>query len=69
MHGDARNGLHLAFIGGTWLTLLRGTEPVEVLVDGTPVTVRADRPATAPLREAAPLLAEPTQPVGRAPRS
>lgn len=119
LHGDARNGLHLASIGGSWLalvsglgglredhevlevapllpraltrlryrltwrgrllqvettrngttlTLLRGTEPVDVLVDGAPRTVRPGRPVTAPLREAAPLLPEPTQPVGRAPR-
>ncbi len=119
LHGDARNGLHLASIGGSWLalvsglgglredhevlevapllpralsrlryrltwrgrllqvettrdgttlTLLRGTEPVDVLVAGAPRTVRPGRPVTAPLREAAPLLPEPTQPVGRAPR-
>jgi alpha,alpha-trehalose phosphorylase len=120
LHGDARDGLHLASVGGTWLaltaglggmrddhgmlelapllpvrlsrirwrmtwrgrllqvettragttlTLPRGGQSLEVLVDGTPVIVGAGAPASAPLRAAAPLLPEPTQPAGRAPEA
>lgn len=120
LSGDAKDGLHLAAVGGTWLaltaglgglrdehgelelapllpsgltrfrfhvtwhghllrvettpagtelSLLRGDGPLGVLVDGTRVTLSSDHPARVPLRTAAPLLPEPTQPPGRAPRS
>lgn len=52
---------------GTTVTMLRGDEPVDVLVDGTLLRVGAESPAHAPLRAPAPLLREPTQPVGRPP--
>src|SRR5690606_33737627 len=52
---------------GTTLTLLRGEGPLPVVIDGAEVEVTAQQPVTVPLRAASPLLAEPTQPVGRAP--
>lgn len=54
---------------GTTVTLRRGVGPVTVVVDGTPVAVDADGPAHVPLRPPSPLLPEPTQPVGREPRT
>ncbi len=54
---------------GTTVTLVRGEEPVTVVVDGTPVSVTAAAPASVPLRAPAPLLDEPRQPVGREPRT
>ena len=53
---------------GTAVTLVRGEGPVTVVVDGAPLTVTAE-PARVPLRDPAPLLAEPRQPPGREPRS
>lgn len=53
---------------GTTLTLLRGDEPVDVIVDGARLTVAEGAPVSAPLREPSPLLPEPMQPVGREPR-
>jgi len=52
---------------GTTITLRRGEGPLTVVVDGEPLEVHADRPATAPLRPPAPLRPEPTQPHGREP--
>ena len=54
---------------GTTVTLRRGAGPVTVVIDGTPFPVGPDRPARAALREPTPLLPEPTQPVGREPRT
>jgi trehalose/maltose hydrolase-like predicted phosphorylase len=54
---------------GTTVTLLRGGEPVTVVVDGTRLSVTAAAPAHAPLREPDPLLDEPRQPAGREPRT
>ncbi|WP_409332564.1 glycoside hydrolase family 65 protein [Trujillonella humicola] len=54
---------------GTTVTLLRGEGPVAVVVDGAPLRVAADAPATAPLRTPDPLLPEPRQPAGREPRT
>ena len=54
---------------GTTVSLRRGEGPVTVVVDGTPVEVREDGPARVELRAPAPLLPEPTQPVGREPRT
>lgn len=54
---------------GTTLTMLRGEEPVAVVVDGARRTVTADGPVHAPLRAPTPLLDEPRQPVGHAPRT
>jgi trehalose/maltose hydrolase-like predicted phosphorylase len=54
---------------GTTVTLERGAEPVTVVVDGTPHEVAPDAPVRVPLRAPDPLLAEPTQPAGREPRS
>ena len=53
---------------GTTVSLLRGEGPVAVVVDGTPLSVGADAPARVPLRAPTPLLDEPRQPAGRAPR-
>ncbi|MCK6211442.1 family 65 glycosyl hydrolase [Georgenia sp. EYE_87] len=55
--------------GGTTVTLERGTGPVDVVVDGACLSVAAGSPVRAPLRAPAPLLAEPTQPAGREPRT
>ncbi|WP_448070637.1 glycoside hydrolase family 65 protein [Georgenia yuyongxinii] len=52
---------------GTAITVLRG-EPVDAVVDGEPVRVTAAG-LRVPLREPAPLLAEPVQPAGREPRA
>ncbi|MGY1822960.1 glycoside hydrolase family 65 protein [Geodermatophilus sp. SYSU D00079] len=54
---------------GTTVTLTRGEGPVTVVVDGAPLAVTAGAPAHAPLRTPAPLLDEPRQPPGRAPRA
>ncbi|MGY5883150.1 glycoside hydrolase family 65 protein [Modestobacter lacusdianchii] len=54
---------------GTTVTLVRGDGPVPVVVDGVPLTVTAAAPAQAPLRAPTPLLEEPRQPAGRAPRT
>ncbi|MPQ99538.1 family 65 glycosyl hydrolase [Modestobacter sp. I12A-02628] len=54
---------------GTTVTLLRGEGPVPVVVDGERLTVTGDAPAHAPLRDPAPLLAEPRQPPGHEPRT
>lgn len=54
---------------GTTITMLRGDEPVDVIVDGVRLEVAPGRPASAPLRVPAPLLPEPTQPVGREPNA
>ncbi|WP_336026887.1 glycoside hydrolase family 65 protein [Geodermatophilus sp. FMUSA9-8] len=53
---------------GTTVTLVRGEGPVTVVVDGRPLEVTAQAPATAPLRAPDPLLAEPRQPAHREPR-
>lgn len=53
---------------GTTVTLLRGEEPVTVVVDGTPRSVGPGAPVQVPLRRPTPLLPEPTQPAGREPR-
>jgi len=63
------NLLHVETTGeGTTITLERGAGPVDVVVDGTRLTVAAGSPVRAPLRAPTPLLAEPTQPAGREPR-
>jgi trehalose/maltose hydrolase-like predicted phosphorylase len=54
---------------GTTVTLLRGEGPVTVVVDGVPHPVVAGAPVHAPLRAPTPLLDEPRQPAGRAPRT
>jgi alpha,alpha-trehalose phosphorylase len=54
---------------GTTVTLERGAGPIDVVVDGARHTVEAGEPARAPLRVPTPLLAEPTQPIGREPRT
>ena len=54
---------------GTTVTLVRGEEPVTVVVDGTPQSVTAAAPASVPLHAPTPLLDEPRQPVGREPRT
>ncbi|RFU21348.1 glycoside hydrolase family 65 protein [Geodermatophilus marinus] len=54
---------------GTTVTLVRGGEPVTVVVDGARLVATAATPATAPLRAPTPLLDEPRQPVGREPRT
>jgi alpha,alpha-trehalose phosphorylase len=54
---------------GTTVTLVRGGEPVTVVVDGAPLSVTAAAPVHAPLRDPTPLLDEPRQPVGREPRT
>jgi trehalose/maltose hydrolase-like predicted phosphorylase len=53
---------------GTTVSLRRGS-PLTVVIDGTALSVEADRPAQAARRELTPLLPEPTQPVGREPRT
>lgn len=52
---------------GTTVSLRRGDGPVAVAVDGVRFAVEEGQPAHAPLRKPAPLLPEPTQPVGREP--
>ena len=54
---------------GTTVTMLRGAEAVTVVVDGEPQRVSAGAPVRVPLRAPAPLLDEPTQPVGRQPQT
>ncbi|MGY1697231.1 glycoside hydrolase family 65 protein [Geodermatophilus sp. SYSU D00814] len=54
---------------GTTVTLVRGEEPVTVVVDGDPLSVAPGAPARAPLRAPTPLLGEPRQPAGREPRA
>ncbi|SET73247.1 glycoside hydrolase family 65 protein [Geodermatophilus poikilotrophus] len=54
---------------GTTVTLVRGEEPVTVVVDGAPLSVTTAAPVHAPLRDPTPLLDEPSQPVGREPRT
>lgn len=54
---------------GTTVALARGEGPVTVVVDGAPLQVTAAAAACAPLRSPTPLLAEPTQPAGREPRT
>ena len=54
---------------GTTVTLLRGEEPVTVVVDGARLEVAAGAPVSAPLRAPSPLLGEPRQPAGREPRA
>ncbi|SDY56202.1 Trehalose and maltose hydrolase (possible phosphorylase) [Geodermatophilus africanus] len=54
---------------GTTVTLVRGAEPVTVVVDGARLSVTAATPAHAPLRDPDPLLDEPSQPAGREPRT
>jgi alpha,alpha-trehalose phosphorylase len=54
---------------GTTVTLVRGDEPVTVVVDGTRLSVTAAIPGHAPLRDPTPLLDEPRQPAGREPRT
>ncbi|WP_114559862.1 glycoside hydrolase family 65 protein [Desertihabitans aurantiacus] len=54
---------------GTTITLERGGEPVDVVVDGTTRTVTAAEPVRVPLRDPSPLLPEPIQPAGREPRT
>ncbi|MPV37265.1 glycoside hydrolase family 65 protein [Georgenia subflava] len=54
---------------GTTITLRRGDGPLAVTVDGAAYDVGPGRPVHVPLREPAPLLAEPTQPAGREPRT
>ena len=46
-----------------------GEEPVAVVVDGARLSVTAAAPLHAPLRDPDPLLDEPSQPVGREPRT
>src|SRR5690606_24614986 len=53
---------------GTTLAVVDGAGPVTVVVDGERVEVTT-APVTVPLRVAAPLRAEPTQPEGCAPRA
>jgi alpha,alpha-trehalose phosphorylase len=50
---------------GTTVTLVRGEEPVTVVVDGARLSVTAAAPVHAPLRDPTPLLDEPRQ-IGRA---
>ncbi|SHN87056.1 Trehalose and maltose hydrolase (possible phosphorylase) [Geodermatophilus obscurus] len=54
---------------GTTVTLVRGGEPVTVVVDGAALSVTAAAPVSVPLRAPTPLLDEPRQPVGREPRA
>src|SRR3712207_773390 len=54
---------------GTTVTLVRGEEPVTVVVDGAPLSVTAAVPLHVPLRDPTPLLDEPKQPAGREPRT
>ncbi|MGY1762101.1 glycoside hydrolase family 65 protein [Geodermatophilus sp. SYSU D00779] len=54
---------------GTTVTLVRGEEPVTVVVDGARLSVTATAPVSVPLRAPSPLLDEPRQPVGREPRT
>ncbi|MCV2489045.1 family 65 glycosyl hydrolase [Geodermatophilus sp. YIM 151500] len=54
---------------GTTVTLVRGEEPVTVVVDGARLEVTAAAPVRVPLRAPTPLLDEPTQPIGREPRT
>jgi trehalose/maltose hydrolase-like predicted phosphorylase len=54
---------------GTTITLVRGEEPVTVVVDGTRLSVTAADPVRVPLRVPTPLLDEPRQPAGREPRT
>ncbi|MGY1739886.1 MULTISPECIES: glycoside hydrolase family 65 protein [unclassified Blastococcus] len=54
---------------GTTVTLVRGEEPLTVVVDGTRLPVTAAGPVRVPLRSPAPLLDEPRQPPGREPRT
>ncbi|WP_152188634.1 glycoside hydrolase family 65 protein [Georgenia satyanarayanai] len=53
--------------GGTTLSVLDGPAPLGVVVDGVRHEV-GEVPVTVPLRDPAPLRAEPTQPAGREPR-
>ncbi|GMA40232.1 glycosyl hydrolase family 65 protein [Mobilicoccus caccae] len=53
---------------GTSLRVREGDSPLEIQVDGRTVRVALGEPVTVDLRESAPLLDEPTQPVGREPR-
>ncbi|MGY1623967.1 glycoside hydrolase family 65 protein [Geodermatophilus sp. SYSU D00965] len=54
---------------GTTVTMLRGEDPVTVVVDGARLSVTATAPVCVPLRAPTPLLDEPRQPVGREPRT
>jgi trehalose/maltose hydrolase-like predicted phosphorylase len=54
---------------GTTVRLVRGEEPVTVVVDGARLSVTAAAPVSVPLRAPTPLLDEPRQPVGREPRT
>ncbi|NLE96418.1 MAG: glycoside hydrolase family 65 protein [Propionibacterium sp.] len=54
---------------GTTVSMLSDDDPIDVIVDGARLTVARGTPAVAPLREASPLLPEPTQPAGREPRA
>ncbi|MGD8201597.1 glycoside hydrolase family 65 protein [Ornithinimicrobium sp. W1679] len=54
---------------GTTVTLRRGEGPVTVVVDGAALQVRPGSPVRVPLRTPSALLPEPTQPVGREPRT
>jgi len=54
---------------GTTVTMLRGDDPVTVIIDGATHVVPPGSAVSVPLRAAAPLLPEPTQPKGRAPRA
>jgi len=77
--GLSRTAYHLSWRGrllrvettrdGTTVTLVRGSGPVPVVLDGVPAEVAEGRPARAPLREPEPLLPEPRQPAGREPRA
>ncbi|WP_448617941.1 glycoside hydrolase family 65 protein [Geodermatophilus sp. URMC 65] len=54
---------------GTTVRLVRGEEPVTVVVDGARRSVTAGAAVHVPLRAPTPLLDEPRQPVGREPRT
>lgn len=54
---------------GTTVTMLRGVQPADVVIDGRRVEVAPGAPARAPSRQPTPLLPEPTQPIGRAPQA
>ena len=76
--GVSRTAFHVTWRGsllrvetstaGTTLVVLDGPAPVAVVVDGTRLHV-GTAPVRVPLRGAAPLRPEPTQPVGREPRA
>jgi alpha,alpha-trehalose phosphorylase len=54
---------------GSTVRLVRGAGPVRVALDGVSAEATTDQPVRGPLRESAPLLPEPRQPVGREPRA